>query len=223
MTRCRGLEAALAASICILAVGCGLAAKRPQTQRYLLPAPKATVAIPAKMNIRLRGVTGIAPFQDTGIAYQTSAYKLDSYRYHRWVAPPTEMVADALNDVVKPPPAPPGGAGEEMMLLSARINSFQESRYAGKHDAVVAIEFCLTPDRPYAPCAWSRTVAHQTPVANDSPGAAVAALGAAYDQVMAEFAASLGGYLATRKPEVPPIPGITGGRPQGALKASPPF
>ena len=157
--------------IALLAAGCALFAERPVTHRFLLPPPNAAVSIPADLNIRVRSVTGVAPFEDTGIAHQTSAYQLDSYQYYRWVAPPTEMVADALNELVKPRAAAKGGAArQELMMLDARVNAFQQVDFAGKEDGLVAIEFCLSSDRPLAACRWRRSITRQIAAASNSPG-----------------------------------------------------
>ncbi len=200
--------AAAAAYIAVLASGCALFAERPITHRYLLPPPRVTVTIPADLNIRVRSVTGVAPFEDTGIAHQTSAYQLDSYQYYRWVAPPTEMVADALNELVKPRASGAGGAArQELMMLDARVNAFQQVDFAGKEGGLVSIEFCLSSDRPLAACRWRRSVTRQIAAANNSPGAAVEALGAAYGQVLTEFATSLSSFLAGAK--VPPSAVLT--------------
>jgi hypothetical protein len=63
----------------------------------------------------------------------------------------------------------------------------------------VTIEFCLSSDKPLAPCGWRRTLSRESAAASDTPGAAVEALGAAYDQVLTEFAADLTQYLAELK------------------------
>jgi ABC-type uncharacterized transport system auxiliary subunit len=198
MTMRRRIGAAAAAAyIALLASGCALFAERPTTHRYLLPPPKVTVTIPADLNIRIRSVTGVAPFEDTGIAHQTSAYQLDSYQYYRWVAPPTEMVADALNELVKPRANGAGGkVVQELMMLDARVNAFQQVDFAGKDDGLVSIEFCFSSDRPLAACRWRRSITRQIAAANNSPVSAVAAMGAAYDQVLTEFATTLSAFLS---------------------------
>jgi len=196
----RRIGAALAVVTAVLASACALFSQRPTTHRYLLPAPKAAVSIPANFNVRVRSVSAIGPFEDTGIAYQTSAYQLDSYQYHRWVAPPTEMVADALNAIIKPrADAAAGAQGQELMMLDARVNAFQQVNYAGRRGGLVTIEFCLSSDKPLAPCGWRRTLSRESAAASDTPVAAVEALGAAYDRVLTEFAADLTQYLAGLK------------------------
>ncbi len=195
MTVARRTTAALAALLSIVVCACSLFSQRPETHRYLLPAPKVTVAVPVDINVRIRSIKGIAPFEDTGIVHQVSVYQLDSYRYNRWVAPPTEMVADALHEIIRLRADSASSATPALMLLDARVNAFQQEDYAGKQGALVSIEFCLSSDRPLAPCRWRRTISRETAAASNTPQAAVDALAAAYEQVMTEFAASLSGYL----------------------------
>jgi len=39
-----------------------------------------------------------AAYEDTRIIYRKSAYRLDYYNFHRWSAPPSVMVTDAMRD-----------------------------------------------------------------------------------------------------------------------------
>jgi ABC-type uncharacterized transport system auxiliary subunit len=197
MTLPRRAAAALGVILCASLCACSLFSQRPQTHRYLLPAPRARVEVPARFNLRVRSVKGIAPFEDTGIAHQVSAYQLDSYRYNRWVAPPTEMVADALHEIIRIPPDSGSGATRRLMLLDARIDAFQHVDYGGKEAALVAIEFCLSSDKPLAPCRWRRKFSREVTAINGTPEAAVEAFAAAYAQVLTEFAANLTSYLQT--------------------------
>jgi hypothetical protein len=67
--------------------------------------------------VQLGAVTGATPFRDTGIAYQVSLYRLDSYTFSRWVAPPVEMVTQRLRHLVEPPrPRHEGRATQESSI-----------------------------------------------------------------------------------------------------------
>jgi uncharacterized lipoprotein YmbA len=198
MIAARRAAAALGVLLCACLCACSLFTQRPQTHRYLLPAPRARVEVPAGINLRVRSVKAIAPLEDTGIVHQVSTYQLDSYRYNRWVAPPTEMVADALHEIIRTRPDSASGPAPALMLLDARIDAFQHVDYGGKEAALVTIEFCLSSDRPWAPCQWRRRFSREIAAAGDTPQAAVQAFATAYEAVLTEFAAALTNYFQTR-------------------------
>jgi uncharacterized lipoprotein YmbA len=77
--------------------GCGFMTSRPQIHRYQLGPFTAARLKSDRVPIKLGSVTGTAPFRDTGIAYQTAAYRLDTYGFNRWIAPPVELLAQRLN------------------------------------------------------------------------------------------------------------------------------
>src|SRR2546426_509436 len=115
----------LAAGLAIFA-GCSSSSPKPELHRYLLAVNSPNIRIPATTVVQLHEVTGSAPFRDSAIAYQTSPYRLDSYSFHRWVSPPTEMVAQTLNDLVNQPISGNAAADPLLVLLDARIKSFQQ-------------------------------------------------------------------------------------------------
>src|SRR5262249_52398299 len=142
---------AFAILVAVSLTGCGEVLRRPvpELHSYQLAPTTVTTDIPPSAKIQLRNVSGSDPYQDSGIAYQTSAYKLDTYRFHRWVAPPIAMLTDRLRDLLNRP----SSLGTEQpnarqYMLDARVKAFQEVDYDGNHSGVVAIEFCLYPSDP---------------------------------------------------------------------------
>jgi len=196
MHRCAAARLALllAASV----AGCSLLARSvPETHQYQLAPTTAVAEIPPAARIELRNVTGSEPFQDTGIAYQTSPYRLDTYKFHRWVAPPTDLVAERLHEILySPSPLGRELPAANSLLLDTRIKAFQEVDEGAQHTGVVAIRFCIYPSNPFSRALWCKTISKESPAGGDTPEQAAAAISLSFNQVMAEFASDLTAELA---------------------------
>ncbi|HYB89852.1 MAG TPA: ABC-type transport auxiliary lipoprotein family protein [Candidatus Binataceae bacterium] len=173
--------------------GCSLLARSvPATHRYQLAPTTAVAEIPPTARIELRNVTGSEPFQDTGIAYQTSPYRLDTYKFHRWVEPPTDLVSERLHEIIySPSPVGPETAAAHPLLLDTRIKAFQEVDDGAQHTGVVAIRFCIFPRDPFSRALWCKVISKESPAGGDTPEQAAEAISMSFNQVMAEFASEL--------------------------------
>ena len=183
------------AALAVLLSACAIFARTPTIHRYQLAPSSARPSIPSGIDIELRNVAGTAPFHDTGIVFQTSPYRLDSYPFHRWVAPPSELVGDALNAMLNQPVAQQGKPGSEpAYYLDARIFAFQEVREgapAAAGSGLVEIEFCLTPDQPFARPVWCQTMRKDTAESSDTAESAAASISTSFNDVLAELAPKL--------------------------------
>jgi uncharacterized lipoprotein YmbA len=185
------LNAVVLATGLAIYAGCTTSSAKPELHRYMLAVNSPSIRIPATTVVQLHEVTGSAPFRDSAIAYQTSPYRLDSYSLHRWVSPPTEMVAQTLNDLVNQPVPGSASADPVLVLLDARIKSFQQVTEGNKNFGLVEIEFCLTPNQRQARPLWCQAFRHQNPAYEDSAEAAAQAISLSFSQVITDFSAEL--------------------------------
>jgi ABC-type uncharacterized transport system auxiliary subunit len=199
----RAIPAALAIA---LAAGCSILARRiPETHRYQLVAAPTQVAISPDVRIALRAVTGGAPYQDTGLAVQTSEFRIDSYRFHRWVAPPTDMVADRLRGIIYAP----SSAGETQpdaptAVLQADVQAFQQVQTGSQSAGLVTIQTCLYPPGIFQRAFWCQNFSKSTPASADGPEAATAAINSSLNDVLQQFTSALPAAVAAMPKAIAP-------------------
>lgn len=76
----------------------------PTTHLYRLQLPTTPGIEPAACDPAIRGSLFVRDMQvagaydDVRMVYRQSEYQLQRYEYHEWVAPPGELVSDALRD-----------------------------------------------------------------------------------------------------------------------------
>lgn len=83
-------------AVASLSLGC---ASSPEVRYYklALPEAEANAEAPAPaVSIAIEYLTSDAAYDDERIVYRQSPYRLDYYFYHRWSAPPSVLVTDAL-------------------------------------------------------------------------------------------------------------------------------
>ncbi len=180
------------------------ARKIPQTHRYQLVTTPPQVAIPPDARIELRAVSGGAPYQDTGLAVQTSEYRIDSYRFHRWVAPPTDMVADRLRSIIYAP----SSAGETppdapTAVLQAEVQAFQQVQTGSQSSGLVTIQTCLYPAGIFQRAFWCQTFSKSTAASAEGPEAATAAINSSLNEVLQQFASALPSAVSAMPKTVP--------------------
>jgi uncharacterized lipoprotein YmbA len=172
----------------VFAFGCSLIREKPEMNHYrLAPSP---AKLPSHPEIELTPVRGAPPFQDTGILYQTSQYRLDAYRFHRWIAPPTEMVQERLGELLDADRGADHAASKPVAVLDTHIKAFQELDEGEETFGLVEIRFCLTsPSARVKTGCW--TTLRQSAASHRSPEAAVEAISRSYDEVIAELGTQL--------------------------------
>jgi ABC-type uncharacterized transport system auxiliary subunit len=199
----RAISATLAL---VLFAGCSMFARKiPETHRYQLVTPPPQVAIPPDVRIELRSVSGGAPYQDTGLAVQTTEYRIDSYRFHRWVAPPTDMVADRLRSIIYAPSSAGVTATDApTAVMQADVQAFQQVQTGSQSSGLVTIQTCLFPNGIFERAFWCHTFSKSTPSAGDGPEAAAAAINASLNDVLQQLANALPAAVAAMpKPTQP--------------------
>lgn len=176
-----------------IAIGCSpLSHSIPETHRYQVVTTPVNASVPDRVTLQVSGVGGAGPYQDTGIATQTSSYKIDSYHFHRWTAPPTEIVAERLRAIVyRPAGSADNSKDPAVATLEAQIKAFQQVNQGGTAAGLVDIDFCIYPTTPFQRAYWCQEMSKSTPAKNDSPEAAAEAVSASLDDVLHQFAGAL--------------------------------
>lgn len=203
----RFIAGAIPAALAIVfAAGCSMFARKiPETHRYQLVTTPPQVSVPPDVRIELRAVTGGAPYQDTGLAVQTSQFRIDSYRFHRWVAPPTDMVADRLRSIIYAPST----AGETQAdaltaVLQADVQAFQQVQTGTQSAGLVTIQTCLYPPGIFQRAFWCQTFSKSTPASSGGPEAVTDAINSSLNDVLQQFASSLPVAVAAMPKPIPP-------------------
>jgi hypothetical protein len=183
--------ATLAASIIISSgAGCSSRGPKPQIHRYILgPASTATLTTD-RPPIESGVVSGLTPFRDTEIAYESTPYRLDTYTFSRWSAPPIEIVSERIGAILQQPPNGPKSS-LPTMLLDTHIMAFQEVDDGEHVSGLVTISFCLRPKHPPSKMLWCQTLSHQTAASANSREAAVAAITGSVNSVFDDLIAEL--------------------------------
>jgi len=189
-----------------------MARKIPETHRYQLVTQPISTTVPSEVRLEVRAVSGGAPYQDTGLALQTSEYRIDSYRFHRWIAPPTDMVGDRIKSIVyAPSSAAPTPLDAPTAVLEADILAFQQVQEKnGQSSGLVDIQFCLYPSGVFQRALWCRELKKDTPAASDGPEAAAAAINASLNDVLQQFASALPSAVAEIPRSQSPAPAAQG-------------
>jgi ABC-type uncharacterized transport system auxiliary subunit len=199
----RAISVALAITF---AAGCSIFARKiPETHRYQLVTAPPQVTLPPDVRIELRAVTGGAPYQDTGLAVQTSEFRIDSYRFHRWVAPPTDMVADRLRSIIYAP----SSAGQAQpdaptAVMQADVQAFQQVQTGTQSAGLVTIQTCLYPPGIFQRAFWCQTFSKSTPASAEGPEATTAAINSSLNDVLQQLASALPSAVAALPKPIPP-------------------
>lgn len=105
----------------------------PEIRYYKLAMPE--VERPANVeaslgSIAIEYLSSDAAYDDTRIVYRKSPYRLDYYYYHRWSAPPSVMITDALRqsfvDSGRFSSVAGGFTNNTELILSGRLVSLEE-------------------------------------------------------------------------------------------------
>lgn len=178
--------------------GCSIrgSSPKPQVHRYILGPASTASLTPDRPSIDAGAITGLTPFRDTEIAYQTTPYRLDTYTFHRWSAPPIEQVSERIGVLLETPPSGPKSSLPPM-LLDSHIIAFQEVDDGEHVSGLVSINFCLTSKRSASKELWCRTISHQTASSANTREAAVAAITASFNGVLDDLAAELNRQFAS--------------------------
>ncbi|HZO14151.1 MAG TPA: ABC-type transport auxiliary lipoprotein family protein [Polyangiaceae bacterium] len=175
------------ALLCLALTAC---AAVPETHRYTLVAATIAPVIEEGADLPTLTVEELEvdpPYDDPRIAYRPSAYRFESYHYHRWSAPPSLLVSEYFRDAfsrsghfarVTRAIVPQTNA-----LLRGRLTAFEEvdvkkNRWVGR----VALELSLE-DPTTGKILWSRSFDESEPLVDQSPDGLARALSTALQRI----------------------------------------
>lgn len=86
---------------CVLLAACliclGACAKDTAVRHYqMVGQPITAASSPSPLTLGVDYFSSHAAYEDVRIVYRKTPYRLDYYDYHRWSAPPSVMVTDAM-------------------------------------------------------------------------------------------------------------------------------
>jgi uncharacterized lipoprotein YmbA len=179
----------------------------PETRHYRLVVPQAELpritapcgaAGPAALFVEDLDVD--TAYDDSGIVYRDTPYRLDRYHYHLWISPPGRLVGDALGDGL----AATGLFArvdrtwnrEADAMIRGRVIAIEE---IDAMDAIavgrVAVELELV-DADSERSLWKRRFDASHVIASETPDAVAAAVSAALGDIVREAAGPIATTLA---------------------------
>lgn len=168
----------------VLAVGlagCALRRETPQVRYYTLAVEQPEhLGAPATV----LAFTIDPPYRDVRLAYRASPYQLDYYTYHRWAAPPRQLLTSIVRDYFGSHDA----ADTPRIEITGHIRRFEE--VDGKDGWSGALTVALTASQAGIRLV-DATYAEVEPAERKEPEAVVAALSRALGRILERFAADV--------------------------------
>jgi ABC-type uncharacterized transport system auxiliary subunit len=191
------------ASLAVALAGCG--ASRPIKYYQLsYPAPPATQKPSLDISLLVRSFEAAHLYQEERIVYSTSPNELGLYEENRWVAPPVEMLQDALVRglrsaghyrsvmIVR-------GEGGGDFALAGHLYEFNEVDGA---DIVARLKYTVRlRNRKTGMIVWTHTYDHDEPASAKTVPAVVAAMDKNVQRSVTEVQAGLDEYFAANPPK----------------------
>lgn len=187
----RSVAAAFALALTLALAACHLVPERPPAPvlHDLGPVPGASIALSWRAQVQVSA----PPWLDGGAVHYRAgdATRLAAYRDHRWAAPPSQLLARRLEQLLSPPPA-----AAPVRALEIDLADF-EQRFAadGGAQAVIAARATLFERRGGALLA-SRDFSLVVPCASADVDGGVAALATG----LGTLAGDIGQWLAGAVP-----------------------
>ncbi len=195
----------IAAVVLCAGIATGCPAARP-VQYYQLNIPEqsgtpAASSIP--VTLLVGPITSSHLYREDPIVYSTSGESMGTYQYHRWAAPPTEMIESVLRQTLRI-------SGKYRGVYAMRSNSRGDYMLRGQlidfkevsGSSVVArltLELEMR-DMKNGTVVWSHDYMHDEPVSVKDVSAVVDALDKNVQRAAAEIKASLEEYFAAHPP-----------------------
>jgi ABC-type uncharacterized transport system auxiliary subunit len=187
-----------------LAAGCGAA--RP-SKYYQLTVPGETPATdptPIPIDLLVGRITAPEIYRQEEIVYSNGGDSMGMYEYHRWVEPPTDMIAEILLRQLRA-----SGHFRSVNLLRSGVHGdyllhghLYDFKGVGGTTARVTLELELG-NMKTGLVVWSHFYSHDEAVSAKDIDAIVAALDKNVQQGIAESLTSLDQYFAAHPPDQP--------------------
>jgi ABC-type uncharacterized transport system auxiliary subunit len=194
---------------------CNLGKPGPEVHYYALSMPVPETPAPSSApSLMLRRFAARDPFGQEALVFRSNAYRVSFYGYHRWIAPPANMISEWTLRYLR-------GAGlfsqvseySGDLALSAVIRDFTEMDSPDAWAANLSVDFMITRTSDGV-AIWMRTYTSTQRAARRNPEAIAEAMSRGLQEVLAKLATDLQ-PVAVVQPAVPerPIPG-----PRAALR-----
>jgi ABC-type uncharacterized transport system auxiliary subunit len=171
------------AALVIVLSACGGKAP-PPTRYYQLAPPRTQTAEAApRAALVIEPLTADGVYDDERMVYRTSAYRLDYYDYHRWGAPPGQMIASYLEHAladrfrIVPP-----DSDDRALTLGGRVLAIEEVDVAPKK-WVGRISLELSARDTTGRVVWSGRYDETVPMSVQSPEGLAQAITAAMQTI----------------------------------------
>jgi ABC-type uncharacterized transport system auxiliary subunit len=213
-----GCSAALLAASLLLGA-CNLGKPGPEVHYYALSVPLPENAPPAGApSLMLRRFVARDPFGQEAMVFRSGSYKVSFYGYHRWIAPPANLISDWTLRYLR-------GAGlfsqvseySGDLALTAVIRDFTELDNRDSWAADLSIDFMITRTTDGA-TVWMQSYSSSQRASRRNPEAVAEAMSQGLSQVLAKLATDLRPVaVAAALPPVAPAPTPTTG-PRAAVR-----
>lgn len=213
-----GCSAALLAAGLLLGA-CNLGKPGPEVHFYALSVPVPEAAPPAGApSLMLRRFVARDPFGQEAMVFRSGSYKVSFYGYHRWIAPPANLISDWTLRYLR-------GAGlfsqvseySGDLALTAVIRDFTELDNRDSWAADLSIDFMITRTTDGS-TVWMQNYTSSQRAARRNPEAVAEAMSRGLQQVLAKLATDLRPVaVAAALPPAAPAPTPTTG-PRAAVR-----
>lgn len=183
-------------TVAILAIVTGCGGKVPETRYYALAAPAPTTTRATSVDVAVEPLSTEPGYDDERIVYRQNPYRLDYYQYHRWSAPPGNVVggylAQALDATGKFRTVTRETSDRTKLVIGGRVLAIEEidaSTTAWKGHIV--IELTAT-DHKTGEVVWSQKFDETQPLTKQSPEGLAEAVSTAMSRIVAKVAPALG-------------------------------
>ncbi|CAB5157483.1 hypothetical protein D3OALGA1CA_4828 [Olavius algarvensis associated proteobacterium Delta 3] len=195
---------------CVIGCGVNLGPRQqaPESQTYTLeyPPPQPKDVSPLPGILRVEAFESIPIYRSDNIVYREGAFRRESYRYHKWQTPPSEMItfllirdfraAGAFKAVLSP-----NSLLAPTLTLEGGIEEFLEEATPKGWIAVVTLNATLTSE--YRPgegrtALFQRTYSEREPCRANTPGALSEAMSRAMSRISAQILNDIYQVAATR-------------------------
>lgn len=176
----------------LLLGACNLGKPGPEVHFYALSVPIPEVApMPGAPSLMLRRFVARDPFGQEAMVFRSSSYKVSFYGYHRWIAPPANLVSDWTLRYLR-------GSGlfsqvseyAGDLALSAVIRDFTELDNKDAWAADLSIDFMITRTTDGS-TVWMQTYTSSQRASRRNPEAVAEAMSQGLKQVLGKLATDL--------------------------------
>jgi len=195
LRRMRWSVSALMCALVMFASACA-GKSAPQIHHYqVIAQPRAGGEQGGEYVLGVEYLSADAAYDDVRIVYRKSPYKLDYYHYHRWSAPPSVMVTDALRQSLQQSgefrAVTSGYTASADVILRGRLVAIEEVDVSeDEWRARIVLDLQLQ-DATTGLVIWSDVVRKEEPIEVREPEGVARALSVALGHIVEEITPEL--------------------------------